>query len=64
MKPFNPEASLTDNLKANGYTHRPATKGFPGERDVVDSAGAVVFTGRYEDVARWLRDKEATNAPA
>lgn len=62
MPCYNPDTSLTDNLKASGYMHRPAAKGWPGERDVLDASGAVVFTGRYEAVAAWLRAQETSHA--
>lgn len=59
MPTYNPDASLTDNLKANGYTHAPAPTGWPGQRHVLDASGAVVFTGRYAEVAAWLRERIA-----
>lgn len=44
--------SLNDVLTSLGYTTRPAAH--QGAKDILDSAGQVLFTGRAWEVWEWL----------
>lgn len=47
-----PPDSLTANLEARGYTHRPQPGSY--RHDVLDGAGLVVATGSAFEVWCWL----------
>lgn len=44
--------TLNDVLRSRGYTTRPGP--FAGAKDVLDSAGDVLFSGRAWEVWEWL----------
>ena len=60
--PFDPELSTAENLARRGLTYRPAAKPalgdrgpFAHQRDIVDAAGVVVFTGDCFSANRWMQ---------
>lgn len=56
---YDPERdSLTDILKACGYTHRrcAASIGTHQSRDVYNAVGDRVFTGTYGATLEWLKE--------
>lgn len=56
MPAYDPEKTLTENLAAFGYHVAPDSH---GRRDIVAPNGQVVFTGRYEETAAWLKQHNA-----
>ena len=52
--PLGTSATLNETLRALGYSTRPAA--LASQREVVDAAGRVVFTGRADAVWKWLAD--------
>lgn len=51
-----PAQTLTEALRAAGYTHRPPVdrRAPLSHREVVDASGRVVFTGNWEAAWAWL----------
>lgn len=55
---INPQQSLSDNLVAHGYTHKPAKhSAMLYARDICNEQGEVVFTGNSQAAWQWLRQQ-------
>lgn len=56
MKRGQVEPTVSEVLRAAGYTHRPSPR-YGGKHDVFNAQGELVFTGDGAQAARWLRQQ-------